>query len=85
MFELIARLRKKSILERRRIAFITALVITGVIVLMWSVWLMKGGLSARVAYPVATTTPATPATDIWTPFQRFIDALLEGVKSLKKL
>jgi hypothetical protein len=84
MFDLIARLRSKSIAQRRRIAFLAALCITAVILLMWLVWLMEGGFSARLSY--ATSTPeTTPARDLWAPISGLLRSMSSGLDILKKL
>ena len=78
MFELIGRLRKKNIEERRRVAFMTAFVITAIIALMWFIWLLSGGLSARMK--PETPQGGTPIEGVWAPLKRTLRSFIGGLK-----
>lgn len=82
MFRLIARLQQKTMPERRRIAFVVALLITAAIALMWVIWLTRGGITERVQEKQPTVTPAE---GLWLPFKRVVGSFAEAFERLKML
>lgn len=77
MFELIARLRRRPLAARRRIAFITALSFTLIVALMWVLWLTVGGIAIRTG--AEEPVGGTPAQGIWSPLRHATEALGKSI------
>ncbi len=72
MFELIARLRQRPPHERRRISFLTALTITGIIAILWvvSLFVRFGSTDSEVK----TTTAPSPTQSVMTQIRGAFDS-----------